>query len=98
MYTLRTIIENDYQHNQALGSCYSLVSRESVNGKEFNKALAVFLNVELYAEMPQKEADEAMKIYAFILKEDTTPIPLYINNKYYIMTESGKTFTNLSFK
>ena len=98
MYTLRSIIGYDYEHNQGLGNCYSVVSREQVCGKEFNKALSAFLNKEIGEDLPQEVIDDAMEIYAFVLKEDTIPLPLYKKNKYYIMTESGKTFCNLSLK
>ena len=37
--------------------------------------------------------DDSITIYAFV-----NSIPLYRNSSYYIMTESGKTFSNLTFK
>ena len=85
MFILRRISGRGVQMNLNLGSSYTYVGKLE-NPEEFERTLKeVFdnLNEEI--------------IYAFVSDEDGRHIhPLYKGQKAYIMTESGKTFDNVS--
>jgi hypothetical protein len=95
MYTLRTIINGNYQINTNLNNQYSLVSREE-NYEEFRKVFFKVFNEECTADSENTFAKEC---YGFVLAEGGEKIhPLYKKQFNYIMTESGKTFSNLTYK
>ena len=99
MYTLRRIHNRtEVEANRKLGESYTVVLREHRTGTEFNKALAIHFGVEVGEKMPQEKIDEGNSIYGFIFDENGKMNVLYEKDKYYIMTESGKTFCNLSLK
>jgi hypothetical protein len=85
MFILRRISGRGVQMNLNLGSSYTYIGKNE-NPEEFERTLKeVFdnLNEEI--------------IYAFVSDEDGKHIyPLYKGQKAYIMTESGKTFDNVS--
>lgn len=86
MYTLRKVVDN-VQSNQNLGIQYQVIEKET-NKKEFKKAKEFFFGEE-----------EENSCYAIIVCNGGSElIPLYKNQSNYIMTESGKTFSNLTFK
>lgn len=90
MYTLRRIAGDGVQMNIALGRTYNLIEKEK-SKFEFDKCYDYLFKM--------KEEDAAVSsVYAFVSDEDGKNIyPLYKNQKAYIMTESGKTFSNISF-
>lgn len=97
MYTLRKIIDG-IQHNQSLGDSYQVVDRLT-NYEEFCRAFLTFFNEHHVADTDKKSTDFSKKCYAIIIcKGGSEFVPLYINQQNYIMTESGKTFSNLTFK
>ena len=86
MFILRTFNERHIEQNEELGDNYSFIEKEG-NKKEFIELLNSFVMDE-----EQKE-----KVYAFILYNDGAgTLPLYVGHLYFIMTESGKTFANIS--
>lgn len=89
MYTLRKIAENGVEYNTSLGNEYTLIHSER-NVKEFNESFKLFWN-ETYD--PDKN-----NTFAFITKEGGILIPLFKNQFNFIMTDSGKTFSNLTYK
>ena len=91
MYTLRTVAPSSKQSNQSVGDFYSVIERD-FNYPEFAVNYKEFFGKEHSSEMSD---DEGYNVYAFVQHFGTT-IPLYENSSYYIMTESGKTFSNLS--
>jgi len=82
MFILRKITGDGLQMNFALGDDYNFVDKEA-NPKEFNSMKDFF-----------KWDDE---VYAFVsYKDGARTMPLYPKQKAFIMTESGKTFANVS--
>jgi len=96
MFALRKIIENS-QTNYALGIQYQVIDRE----KEYDNFKEVFKKSFGYnhvADLDPTADNYTKNCYAFIMTNDFEPIPLYFNQKNYIMTETGKTFSNLTYK
>jgi len=96
MFSLRKIIENS-QTNYALGIQYQVIEREN-DYEKFREVFSKSFNYEHAADLDEESDDYTKSCYAFIVTNDFEPIPLYKNQKNYIMTESGKTFSNLTFK
>lgn len=97
MYTLRKVIDN-VQHNQSIGENYQVIERDS-NYNEFRKAYHTLFKSEHVADKDTNSDNFTKECYIIlIVKSGTEMIPLYKNQKNYIMTESGKTFCNLSYK
>lgn len=87
MYTLRQINKKGVQANTNLGDHYHVVHRGQ---EDFERSNYVQKNKELL------EKCFAIVIYA---KGDYQEVwPLYEDFSYYIMTDTGKTFDNLTFK
>jgi len=94
MFILRRYTGENHEVNQCLGDSYNLVRKE-VNFDEFKKAYTSF------AEGLEWDEDNFIsnKIYSFIIYNNGADIiPLYRPSSYYIMTERGNTFANLTFK
>ena len=94
MYTLRKVIDN-IQSNQELGSNYQVVDRET-NYQEFCKAFEA-----LFKEKHTDYEDNQFSKNCYIIltyNDGSSLVPLYKNQSNYIMTESGKTFSNLTYK
>lgn len=88
MYTLRKITGEGVQMNFNLGNSYSVVTLEA-NEEQFKKEYELFWN---------EKHSEKSETYAFVSYEGGNVLPLYKNQFNYIMTDSGKTFSNLSLK
>lgn len=95
MYTLRKITKNNYETNINIGNQYGVVLRET-NYEEFKKTFEMFFKEQHVADLNEESSEYSKKCYGFILGEDT--YPLYKNQFNYIMTENGKTFSNLTYK
>lgn len=96
MYTLRTVEANQKQTNQLIGDLYSFVDRDS-NEEEFSDIFKDLFGKPHVADLDDTADDHTKNVYGFIQHLGCT-IPLYKENAYYIMTESGKTFSNLSYR
>lgn len=97
MYTLRTI-QNNIQTNECLGKSYHLIERHT-NYDEFCKAFEIFHSKKHVADLDNESDEFSKQTYAFIIFNNGSDlIPLYKNRRNYIMNESGKTFSNLTFK
>ena len=97
MYTLRKVIDN-IQSNQSLGSQYQVIDIET-NYEEFCKAYKLLFRENHVADLEETSSNFSKNCYAIILtKEGSELIPLYKKQYNYIMTESGKTFSNLTYK
>ncbi len=83
MYTLRKIDKENRECNTNLGNHYSVLHSER-NEKEFNDAV-----IEHY---------DKDKIHCFVFDEGGRLNAIYKNEAAYIMTDTGKTFDNLSFR
>lgn len=88
MYTLRKITGEGLQMNFNLGNEYTVVTKES-NPEQFKRTFEVF-----WKDMPETESET----YGFVTGEDLKIHCLFKKQFNYIMTESGRTFSNLSFK
>lgn len=82
MFTLRKITQTGVEMNFNLGDSYTLVTKEN-SPEEFEKGL--------------KEHPFYEDIYAFVSWNNEI-LPLYKNQKNYIVSESGKTYDNLTYK
>jgi len=100
MYTLRRISKNDVEINFNLGNSYIVVKRESErSGSEFNKALASYYKKKVGDTFNEKDKEEAMRIHSFVYNDGSSELyPLWNEDKYYIMTENGNTFSNLTLR
>lgn len=91
MYTLRTIKKSERMNafNQSLGDNYHLIDRHNDTYNE--------LRARHFGAMGFTKQDVAGFNNPFVVGKDfSMPIYLEDGNEYYIMTESGKTFENLS--
>jgi len=89
MFILRRITSENRQLNDCLGNRYHLVLKVE-NKDEYEEALKV---------MKWKDDDETL--YGFVIYDQGNQMiycPLYKKSVYFIMTESGKTFANISHK
>ncbi|NVJ47284.1 MAG: hypothetical protein HWE07_09155 [Cytophagia bacterium] len=87
MFALRQINKAGLESNLCLGNRY-VVTHSERNPKEFKEA------VKAMGEFPGIE-----KCFAFISHSSGTEnYPLYQGQFYYVMTESGATFDNLTYK
>lgn len=90
MFTLRRIPRKGelIEHNVFLGNEYFLIER----------CYSPQIFEETYKLLFNKECDVNSHIYAFIRNYSGEEIPLYEDYYYYIVTESGKTYANISRK
>jgi len=93
MYTLRKVPSSGVQINIVLGGNYAVVTRES-NEKEF---------VRMYEAMhgcnENSSVTDDEDVYAILSSEGGKQFyALYKNQENYVMSEGGKTFSNLTFK
>ena len=89
MFALRTIEQNGVQKNQAIGESYEVITKLS-SPEIFNRLMeevegAGLLKPYTYGFI--SIADKNAHGWKCLLKDD----------QYYIMTESGKTFSNLTY-
>jgi len=84
MYTLRTVFKENVQSNEHLGKHYTFVGKlESSEEFERTRALLQF--------------NDDSNIYAFVTSEGGKEVyPLRNGFYYFIMTDGGKTFDNLT--
>ena len=84
MFILRRILKDGVQINTSLGEDYVLVRRVE-NKDEFERA------VKLWSESDTED------VYALITYDEGQKImPLYNGGNYYIMSENGSTFDNVT--
>jgi len=96
MFALRKIIGST-QSNFALGIQYEVLER-FVEPEKFAEVFEKSFGYSHVADLDSKADNYTINCYGFVLTNDFEPIPLYLNQRNYIMTESGKTFSNLTFK
>lgn len=97
MFILRIIDKANVERNIALGDNYNFIARHT-NYESFSEKY-----FETYGESHRADNDEkatmlSRSIFAFIEAPKINVTPMNKEFKYYIMTESGKTFDNLTFK
>ncbi|MCK5605332.1 hypothetical protein KAR91_25795 [Candidatus Pacearchaeota archaeon] len=85
MFVLRRITSQNVESNTVLGEYYVLIDAER-NQDDFSKSID-FMKCD------------KNDVYGFISHNSGNKlIPLYKKSAYFVMTESGKTFANVSFK
>lgn len=87
MYTLRTVFQTGIERNNFLGENYELIKKE--NEEEFK-----YYFDDLF---PNPEINDEECVFALLITPKST-IPLYDVHSYYIVGETGKTFSNLTLK
>lgn len=98
MYTLRTFNETGIETNRAIGDNYQVISRD-VNYEKFREAYELFWNKPHVADLDTESDKHTRQTFCFLaIKQGAELIPLYKDESYYMMTESGKTFSNLTYK
>jgi len=92
MFVLRRVTSEGNEMNDCLGERYHKVMQETQK-EEFERALKV-LDWKL-------DGIQAQELYGFIIywtSDQMIHSPLYRKSMYFIMTESGKTFDNITYK
>lgn len=89
MFILRKVsgrkLNGGIEHNFNLGESYSLVTKEE-NPEEFKNAIE------------RGDIVDDPIIYGYVIGKDCEMHQLSVQQESYIMTDSGKTFSNLSLK
>jgi hypothetical protein len=88
MFTLRTVFDDNKQRNNFLGNDFDTFYKTNEDD-EFN-----YYFKELFLK---PETNDLENVFA-IIYNGTKLIPLYKHISYYIVTEKGKTFSNLTCK
>ncbi len=96
MFALTKIIGNT-PTVYALGIQYQVIDR-FLDYEDFKVTFKESFGYDHVADLDDKSDNYTKNCYAFILTPEYKSIPLYMNQKNYIMSESGKTFKNLTFK
>jgi len=97
-FILRKVLNDNTQTNIVLGDQYQLIERDS-NYDEFSKAFEADFGKFHVADLDPTSDNFAQNCYAFlIIYGGDKLIPLYKKQFNYIMTDSGKTFANLSYR
>lgn len=96
MFTLHTIIDGVGSY-QFLGNHFQVIERET-NYDEFCKAFESVFQSNHVADNDTEATNYTKNCFAFIFYGDGASRPLYKNQSYYIMTDNGKTFKNLTYK
>lgn len=97
MYTLTEITkDNNVSHHEKLGERFSVIDRE-ISPKEFERTYNVMYGTTDEKIISIDSVNE--NLYCLIVKEGGQGIiGLTKGNFYYIVTENGQTFKNLTFK
>lgn len=96
MFILRTLHEDHTQTNYTLGDRYNMIDRDS-NYDQFSDIFKQVIGIDHVADLDETSNQKTKLCYCFV---GIAPnyIPLWKNNKNFIMTDSGKTFANISYK
>lgn len=97
MYTLRSITKG-LQRNENLGSNYSLVHRD-YNYAEFQRQFKFVFDKDHVADLDLQSDGDTKGVFAFVVSENGGQIFTLLKDvDYYIMTDTGRTFDNLTYK
>lgn len=97
MYTLRKISGQGVQMNFYLGKSYTVIDR-FVNYEDFKNCFKTWYGREHVADLDPTADNDTKTTYAFISDYEGNMHALWMGQSNYIMTESGQTFSNLTFK
>lgn len=97
-FILRKVLNDNTQTNIVLGDQYQLIERDS-NYDQFAEAFEKNFEKMHVADLDPTSDNFTENCYAFlIINEGSKFIPLYKRQWNYIMTDSDKTFANLSYR
>ena len=96
MYTLRTITQDNTQINHYLGNDYLFIGRFE-SPERFKELYEEEFKEPFLADSDEKSTSRSKSIFGFVI-ENGNLIPILKGESNYIMTENGKTFSNLSYK
>lgn len=96
MYSLRAFTENS-EVNNWLGDQYEIIRREESYGA-FAEQYRKYFDKSHVADNDSAADEISRRVYAFILNEHEQAMPVYKGQKNYIVTESGKTYSNITYK
>lgn len=94
MFILRRYTGSGMEMNQIIGADYC-ISYLECNKEEFVRDYKAYFDKD-YKEPNSTDENESL-VYAFVSFSGKIQ-PLYKNQKAFIMTESGKTFANITFR
>jgi len=97
MYTLRTIRDDGTEQNFYLGKFYSLLLKERMPEKEWVNLCETHFGEAYNENVDKKEINTYNTCKAIVESEDGTRHHILYYHRNYIMTEGGKTFSNLSY-
>jgi len=96
MYTLRTFTENS-EVNNWLGDQYEIIRREE-SYEAFAEQYRKYFDKNHVADNDPTADEISQRTYAFVINSKNEPMPIYKGQKNYIVTESGKTYSNITYK
>jgi len=96
MFTLRKISGNGIEMNAIIGDRYTMIYRDH-NPEEFREEFKVLFGKDHVADLDTKSDSDTKECYAIVCNPPFYKA-LYKNQKNFIMTDSGKTFANISYK
>ena len=96
MFTLRTFTE-DSEVNNYLGEQYEVIKREE-SYERFCDLFEKHFEKDHLADCSPSADEHTKRCFAFVLNEKEETIPIYKGQKNYIVTASGKTFSNLTYR
>lgn len=102
-FILRTVFKNGDPKNHSeinkyIGDNYQFIHRE-FNPADFARAFQTCFEKPHLSDDDPKADNFTTETYAFLhYNSGADIIPLYKNQYNYIMTESGKTFANITYK
>lgn len=98
MFTLRKITSDNIETNTYLGAIFQVIRREE-NYEEFARTYESIFEKRHVADLDNSADNYSKDTYAFIITEFGKDVhPLYKKQFNYIVSESGKTFNNLTYK
>lgn len=95
MFILRKI-KKDVEINQCIGSSYAIISKKN-NYEQFIIDYNKFISNNDFIDIDDVFCFIHSNNFIFSGIKDDILIPLFKDSKYYIMNESGKTFSNISY-
>lgn len=96
-FILRSVFSDRTEQNKSLGGEYQFIHRE-INYSEFSNMFNALYERTHVADDDSEADINTKQIYAFVVYDGGNTIPLNKDIAYFIMTDGGKTFSNLSYK
>ncbi|MCL1658612.1 hypothetical protein M2T79_18555 [Elizabethkingia miricola] len=96
MFVLRRISGEGIEMNKVIGDGYTVIDRESTV-EDFKKVFEHYFEKRQIADLDSESDFDTKNCYAFVTN-DSFIQPLYKNQQNYIMSENGKTFSNLTYR